>query len=465
MLYILLRNLPAERIGGQHWAYLSIALGMWQVVIGLGQVFGVCRSGHHLYAVTGSFFNPAPYGAFISIMLVIVMAVYKKHSECTLGISVLVMAVMLPIAWSRASLLALTVCGGIMYRTYVRRHWCRIVVCAIVAIVILYLVKRDSADSRMLMMLVSLKTWANNFWVGTGVGGYLHALGEGQAAYFTNQPDSAFIKCVGVADLPFNEPLRLAVEQGIIGFVPLCVAIGLTAHRLWLEDSPLFYALVALLVFSLFSYPFTIPVFCAILTTIMAYAANTGREHLIRPMMLCSLSTSIVFGLFIYRMLSPRFSAEKEYERISYIKDKAFIKDYYELLPKLNDNPKFLFNFGSILRDVGRYNDSNAMLRQGTLLSADPMFPILMGRNYEDMQEYGMADSLYRHAFNMVPNRIYPLYRRMKLYETMEDSTKMLDMARRVTVFKVKVESPATRDMKKEAEEMITTLTNHTFTR
>ena len=64
----------------------------------------------------------------------------------------------------------------------------------------------------------------------------------------------------------------------------------------------------------------------------------------------------------------------------------------------------------------------------------------------------------------MVPNRIYPLYRRMKLYETMEDSTKMLDMARRVTDFKVKVETPATRDMKKEAEEMITTLTNHTFT-
>lgn len=76
-----------------------------------------------------------------------------------------------------------------------------------------------------------------------------------------------------------------------------------------------------------------------------------------------------------------------------------------------------------------------------------------------------MADSLYRHAFHMVPNRIYPLYRRMKLYETMGDSTRMLDIAKSVTNFKVKVESPATRDMKKEAEEMIMTLTNHTFTR
>ena len=93
------------------------------------------------------------------------------------------------------------------------------------------------------------------------------------------------------------------------------------------------------------------------------------------------------------------------------------------------------------------------------------MFHILMGRNYEDMQEYGTADSLYSHAFYMVPNRVYPLYRRMKLYETMKDSTRMLDLAKRITYFKVKVESPATRDIKKEAEEMITTLTNHTFTR
>ena len=143
------------------------------------------------------------------------------------------------------------------------------------------------------------------------------------------------------------------------------------------------------------------------------------------------------------------------------MKDEAFIKDYYELLQKLNDNPKFLFNFGSLLRDAGRYNDSNAMLRQGTLLSADPMFHILMGRNYEDMQEYGTADSLYSHAFHMVPNRVYPLYRRMKLYETMKDSTKMLSMAKRITDFRVKVESPATRDMKKEAEEMIMTLTHN----
>ncbi|MCM1219740.1 MAG: hypothetical protein NC113_09575 [Bacteroides sp.] len=93
------------------------------------------------------------------------------------------------------------------------------------------------------------------------------------------------------------------------------------------------------------------------------------------------------------------------------------------------------------------------MLRRGASLSADPMFHILMGRNYEDMSEYAKADSMYGHAFRMVPNRIYPLYRQMKLYEITGDTARCREMARKVLDFRVKVESPATREMKEEATE------------
>lgn len=454
-LYMLLRCLPVERIGGRLRAYICAALGLWQVAVGLGQLVGLCQSGHHLYMMTGDFFNPAPFGAFVAMMLVVVVATYKEHAERPLGIAALIMAVMLPAAWSRAALLAFVVCMCVMYRVWVRRHWRWLSVCAVVAVVVLYLVKRGSADSRVLMMIVSLQAWTDNIWLGTGVGSYLHALGEGQAAYFACHPDSVFIESVGVADLPFNEPLKLAVEQGLVGLMPFAVALCLTAHRLWQAGNPLFYALVALLVFSLFSYPFTIPTFCAMLVVVMACAANTGRERMFRPAMLCPLTASIALGTFVYWMLLPRMDAKKDYERFSHIRDKAFVKDYYELLPLLGDNHRFLFDFGSLLRDCGRYNDSNAMLRQGALLSADPMFHILMGRNYEDMQEYGKADSLYDHAFRMVPNRIYQLYRCMKLYETTGDMVRCEAMAHKVKDFHVKVESPATRDIKQEAKEIL----------
>ncbi len=464
-LYMLLRCAPLARIPNKAWAYLCAAWGCLEAGLGMMQLTGLRPSGHHLYVMTGTFFNPAPFGAFLAVMLVVVLATYKREGGKALGVAAVVLLIVLPAAWSRAALLACALCVALLYRVYILRYWKAVVGCSVVILVVLYFLKQGSADSRALMFIVSFRVWVKHFWLGTGVGDYLYALGEGQAEYFATHPDSVFLPSVGVADLPFCEPMRLAVELGAVGLVLVIGVLALTAWKLWRAKHPLFYGLLALLVFSLFSYPFNIPVFGVILAVIVATAANMGKERLVSAGKVCSLLGAIALGFAVFTQLMPRKKAEKEYERFSYMKDDAFIMDYYELLPKLNDNPKFLFNFGSLLRDAGRYNDSNAMLRQGTLLSADPMFPILMGRNYEDIQEYGMADSLYRHAFHMVPNRIYPLYRRMKLYETMGDSTRMLDIAKSVTNFKVKVESPATRDMKKEAEEMIMTLTNHTFTR
>lgn len=457
-LYMLLRCAPLARIPNKAWAYLCAAWGCLEAGLGMMQLTGLRPSGHHLYAMTGTFFNPAPFGAFLAVMLVVVLATYKREGGKVLGVAAVVLLIVLPAAWSRAALLSCAACMALLYRAYMVRYWKAVVACSVVTLVVLYFLKRGSADSRALMFIVSFRIWMKHFWLGTGVGGYLHALGEGQSEYFATHPDSVFIPSVGVADLPFCEPIRLAVEMGAVGLVLVTGVLALTAWRLWRSGHPLFYALLALLVFSLFSYPFNIPVFGVILAVIVATAANVGEERLVSAGKVCSLLGAIVLGFTVFTFLIPKKKAEKEYEQFSHLKDEAFIKAYYELLPKLNDNPKFLFNFGSLLRDAGRHNDSNAMLRQGTLLSADPMFPILMGRNYEDMQEYGMADSLYHHAFHMVPNRIYPLYRRMKLYETMEDSTRMTDMAKRITDFKVKVESPATRDMKKEAEEIMITL-------
>ena len=65
------------------------------------------------------------------------------------------------------------------------------------------------------------------------------------------------------------------------------------------------------------------------------------------------------------------------------------------------------------------------------------------------------AERCYRRAFSVMPNRIYPLYRLMKLYDEQGRRADCLRMARRVAAFDVKVESEATREMKREAEEIV----------
>ena len=137
---------------------------------------------------------------------------------------------------------------------------------------------------------------------------------------------------------------------------------------------------------------------------------------------------------------------------ISGIYHQTFIKDYYELLHTELDNTKFLFDFGKTLRESERYNDSNAILRQGTSISNDPMFYILMGNNYRDMQQSDYAETAYLKAFAIMPNRIYPLYQLMMMYHDNGETAKAKDAARRIIRMKPKIRSRATDEMKEKAK-------------
>ena len=144
-----------------------------------------------------------------------------------------------------------------------------------------------------------------------------------------------------------------------------------------------------------------------------------------------------------------------EYRALSGIQDAAFVDDFRRNYDLLEDRPEYLFTYGNALRGLGRHNDSNAALRQGTLVSCDPMFHVMMGNNYLDLGAAREAETAYRKAFSLLPNRAYPLYRLMKLYEATGEGGKARDMARRIVAFRAKVDSPAVRKMKEEAEGLL----------
>ena len=163
----------------------------------------------------------------------------------------------------------------------------------------------------------------------------------------------------------------------------------------------------------------------------------------------------ILGGVFLKAEMDKRIKAEQSYHLFCNLEQEAFVNDYYELLPLELDHSLFLFDFGKLLRLLGRYNDSNAILQKGTLVSNDPMFYVLMGNNYKDMKHYDLAEQAYQKAYSVMPNRLYPLYQLMKLYHDCGNTQKAKAMAKRVIEMKPKIESPATRDMKKKAMEII----------
>lgn len=296
LLYVLLRCLPIERINPRFFAFFCASLGLWQALLGIGQLLGLFSSGHKYYALTGSFSNPGPYGAFLALMLIVVISEYRKNKNFIFSIAIFAMAVVLPVTWSRAAILAFAVSFAFMYRTWVVHHLKEMSICAITVILVMYIVKPLSANSRFFMMIISFNSFIDNLWLGTGVGAYLHTLGEGMATYFKIYPESVFISSVGVADHSFNYLVKIAVEQGLFGVIPLTVAIILSARSLFQASSYLFYPLILLLVFSMFSYPFSLPVFCLMLIFIMAYAANITRSWRFRTILVFLLIFLVVVG-------------------------------------------------------------------------------------------------------------------------------------------------------------------------
>lgn len=414
----------------------------------------------------------------------------KAYVRWLLALTLLMLPLMVATG-NRAALLSVGVSTCLLCRNYLRKHWKWALAVAVVVVVAGYCGRRGSADTRFFMAVAACEHLRDRaadtpslWWTGVGVGGYLHHVAEGMAAYFGAHPASAFIGTVGVPDHSFCEPVRILVERGIVGLVLFLAAWASGLAALWKRRSPLLYGLVALAVFSCFSYPFSSPAFCLLFAVFLAVgsalqaekpeksvensglgqaeAAAGGREepckrpYAHRRLRLISPAVAVCAVCVLpLATFPPRVRANMDYARFAGMEDAAFIMDCYELWPDLCENPRFLFNFASLLRRQGRYNDSNAMLREGVKISADPMFHILMGRNYEDMSLFPQADSAYAHAFLMQPNRVYPLYRRMKLSLQAGDTARAERTAHAVAGLLPKVENSATDAMQAEAAALL----------
>ena len=129
------------------------------------------------------------------------------------------------------------------------------------------------------------------------------------------------------------------------------------------------------------------------------------------------------------------------------------ILDYGSLPDGLYDE-KVIFEFGQSLNECSNYTMSDSLLTIGTSISSDPMFWNVMGNNSLMQGKYREAEYRYKHAFYMVPNRLYPLYLLAKLYYTEGDTARFLNMADKIERFVPKVESVQTARLRSEIREL-----------
>ena len=513
------RDVVFERILGCVFVYLSVRLicsifpktinyatllfisgySLFEAYKGLLQLLGERTSNHYLFACTGSFLNPGPYGGFLAVCIAVLGAYavttnrgmdktrqkrfglenisYQITSIASLGALIL-----LPATQSRAAILALC-CSALLFavrterwRKLLKRYFLPITAVVVVAVVAAYSFKKPSADGRMFMNRISWKAMTTHGLSGAGMGNFGGAYATAQAEHFYAQTateedlfdisllDEHQRLTAGCPGNAFNEYLHMGVECGPLAMLSL-IAVIISAVLCSMRNGTVWcYGIMVYAVFALFSYPFHIKQLCIMLPVLLALCA-TPKNGGIRDISLTQYILLTLIGcLFIseYPTIKERREAEKEWEKTKQWHTMEYfeyvVEDAEQLLPQMKHSYEFLFAYGQSLNKVGQYEKSDSILKIGTELSSDPMFWNVMGNNSLAQGRYREAEERYKHAFYMVPNRLYPLYLLAKLYYTEGDTVRFLLVAEMVEEFIPKVESVNTESLRTEIRELKSTL-------
>lgn len=486
---------------------LLICTGFLEAIWGMGQLHGLSGSNHTLFRLTGTFFNPGPFSGYVAIILPLAFGFVLRFKNCRktawwqtwtslyyfAWLSLLVMLIVLPAGMSRTAWIAAAVSCAWVYwgkrigwrrtKEFINRHYVIATVSAVAAIFILsgamagiYLMKKDSANGRLLMWNLTAEVIRQNPVSGKGLGGFPAAYADVQGDYFASGKASETEKLVaGCPEYAFNEYLQIGAEEGIFG---LLVFVG------WL--GVLFYqgmknrvygtsgSILALAIFALASYPLQLPSFWIILVFLGVVCVSGNKKKIKTPptptpkgmrfawFIAIAIMASGSAGLFMLQKGS--YTAYKKWNTIKMLyASKAYesaLDGYKELHDTLRHKPKFLFEQAMCLNKTEKYQQAEELFQQATRLSADPMIHYVRARNKQDMGNYEDAEKILLRAIDILPERIYPYYLLAKLYTVpefyQEDKFKMAADA--VLTKEPKVQSTAIREMRTEIEKIVKSL-------
>ena len=414
------------------------AIALIESSLGLSQTLRVKTSGHPCFDMTGSFDNPGPYGGFIAISLAILGTYviqnrnaqkwYDKVLMILSYISCVLCVIVLPASMSRAAWLALGIAVLVFgfkelnLADLIRKHKAFATIVSIIVLIVMvgvFLMKKDSAIGRLHIWHMELRAIAEEPLTGHGKGSVLGVYGDTQAEYFAEKERPEIItKVAGCPEYAFNEYMKVGVEYGIPAMVGVIVVLILVIALLLKFRSPFAYGLIAFGVFAFFSYPL--------------------------------------------EAIQIKSEAEKEWESVRYLSSMELYEDAVEELAPLHDdlkdNYKFIYDYGYALHKCKRYQESTKILMEGAKISSDPMFYNIIGKNYEAMGAYDLAEGAYMHAHYMVPSRIYPLSLLMNLKIKTGDIHYAIEIVEKIQSMDINEKVVAMRRLQKESASRLDSL-------
>ena len=500
-LRIALQDKPLRFYISVFFVFTSLVEAVW----GLRQLYGFIPSNHALFKLTGSFFNSGPYSGYIAVVAPLALhamlkdaVVFKRkffigflphYTRFTVSILAFTgAALVLPATMSRAAWIAVVAgCGFVLalyylhkkpVRNYLIRQRKRVILFLSIGVVLaacggtgIYQLKKNSADGRALIWKTTLQVIAKHP-MGVGLGHFSGVYGEEQAAYFASGNYSNQEELVaGNPEYAFNEYLQIIAEFGVVAalviFADFITLIYMGIRRKAIAETG---GLISLLVFASMSYPFNLLPFLIVLVFLMALILTQRqavgvKEFKVKSVVLpwqVVLMVSTVAGMILFAALYqryPTYNAYKEWNNLKMMGSAdaypEMKKDYEKLYPYLSDQTPFLFEYAQCLNKAGEFDKSNYVLEQAIKISCDPMLYNILGKNYQGLKNYQLAEQNFLLASRIVPSRIYPYYLLANLYTESGNTQQLLLMAQKVLEKEPKVQSTAIEEMREKMRVLI----------
>ena len=477
-----------------------VATGGIEAVSGMRQLHGFEGSNHSLFKLTGDFYNPGPYSGYLAIVLPVCLWMILRQTKIYLHylgwIGLLAIIVVLPAGMSRTAWIAAAVSCGWVYwvqrigwektKRYINGNRTLTIASSILILISIagalagiYLLKKDSANGRLLLWKVTGQAIREQPWTGTGTGGFPAAYAEAQAEYFTSGKASETEMLVaGCPEYGFNEFLQIGLEQGLVGLMVFVLLLSYSLFRgVKNRQAGAAGGILALMVFSLASYPLQLPEFWVVLVVLMGVAnsktpvdadisvdtdtpptpSREGRKILSVTM----IGVLAICCGWIFRQQKGYYEGYKKWNTLKMLyNSKAYEaagEGYEELVPLMGHKPELLFEAAQCLSKSERFEEANRLLERAMKLSGDPMIHYMAAKNEQSMGNYQKAENLLLHAIDMLPERIYPYYLLTKLYSepTFFQEDKFIKAADAVLKKEPKVESTAIREMRTDVKNML----------
>lgn len=477
--------------------YIILVIGLIEAIWGLGQLYGFFSSKHALFKTTGSFFNPGPYGGFIALMFPLTLHFWlisrKKNKilEYLFLAAGIILLLVFPATLSRTAWIAAIIgCALVLFfdtsviakLKYLRKQHPKKVILLVATITVLFMggiygvfhIKKDSANGRLFMWKIAALAIKESPVQGVGLGGFPAAYANAQIDYFKNGKGSETEKLVaGSPEYAFNEYLKIFLEQGVFGgilfllFTFLIIRSGIKNKQTGAAGS-----FMALSVFAFASYPYylweflimwillgTVCVSAKDKSTNDAFSVKSKRKtYILGVLSLCAL---VSISFICLKHQQPYYHAKKEWKKLRPLYTmKAYhniVEDYKQLYRRLNYNPKFVFEYAVALNATKQYEKADNALSRGLLISCDPMFYNVKGRNYHEMGKFNQAKACYINSTHLLPERIYPYYLLTKLYADSANyqPEKMREAAYAVLEKEPKIHSMAINEMRDEVRKIL----------